>query len=112
MVVNRAELLRTFFPAKAVPVTIILYVPIEAFLAACTVVIEVADIGRTIHRHEHRVVAADLYGPLGIARMEGEFGRDFRHQLHQQAAIDANTGLAHIGTRGPPYGNRLGIAEF
>ena len=42
VVVNRAELLRTFFPAKAVPVTIILYVPIEAFLAACTVVIEVA----------------------------------------------------------------------
>ncbi len=40
--VNRAELLRTFFPAAAVPVTMILDVPIEAFLAACTVVIEVA----------------------------------------------------------------------
>ena len=42
MTVNKAELLRTFLPATAVPVTMILYVPIEAFLAACKVVIEVA----------------------------------------------------------------------
>ncbi len=39
--VNRAELLMIFLPAAAVPVTMILYVPIEAFLAVCTVVIEV-----------------------------------------------------------------------
>ena len=42
MAVNRAELLRSFLPAAAVPVRMILYVPIEAFLAACTLVIEVA----------------------------------------------------------------------
>ena len=42
MAVNRAELLRTFLPATAIPVTMTLYVPKEAFLAACAVVIEVA----------------------------------------------------------------------
>jgi len=43
MAVNRAELLKTFLPATLVPVTMILYVPIDVFLAACTVVIEAAD---------------------------------------------------------------------
>jgi hypothetical protein len=40
--VIRAELLRTFLPATVVPVTMILYVPIDAYLA-CTIAIEVAD---------------------------------------------------------------------
>jgi hypothetical protein len=42
--VIRAELLRTFRPATVVPVTMILYVPIDAFLTACTIAIEVADL--------------------------------------------------------------------
>ena len=80
--------------------------------AVTPVVVEVADIGRAVHGHEDGVLAADLDGALGVARVKGELRRNLGDKLHQQGPIDAHPRFGNIGARRLPERNRLVVAEL
>ena len=75
-------------------------------------VVEVAHIGRAVHRNEDLVPAAHLHGTLGVPRMKGELRGRARNERHEKSTIDAHAGALYVGAGLLPQGGRLIVAEL
>jgi hypothetical protein len=79
--------------------------------AVAALIVEVAHIGRAIHRHEHAVRPADADAARRVAGVERELRRDGRHQLQEERTVDPDPMAAHIRTRPAPHARRFIVAE-
>ena len=74
--------------------------------------IEAAHIRCAIHRHKHRILAANPDGAFRVAGIQGEFRRHLCNKAHKQRAVNAHPRALHIGPCGLPHGNGFVIAKF
>lgn len=74
-------------------------------------VVEIAQVGRPRHRHEDRAPSAEGHVVRAVAGPVGNLGRDRRHQLPYQSAVQMHPLSTHVSAGRLPVGQSERIAE-